>query len=262
MARKLIGKCRLCGKILVFEEFDGSNYCSKCAASMAEAAERNRQREAEERRREDEKAAAISRITACPIILSDEKRSRQSGFELPNLSNITPKGDYRSYIAIDVETTGLNGGTDRIVELSAVKFQDGHAIETFSTLINPGKPIPAEAVAIHHITDEMIKDAPTISQVLPSFESFLDCPIITAHNLEFDLKFLYYSGCRILEQKHKYIDTLAQSRKKIKKDEIFGYALSDVCGYYRIQQAGSHRALADAMACGEVFRNLVEEVQS
>ena len=262
MARKLIGKCRLCKKTLVFEVFGSDGYCSKCTASQNAAAERIRIKQEQEKQRKQEKAAAISRIQNYPITLSDEKRSRQKGFELPTFSNITPKGDYRSYIAIDVETTGLNGGTDRIVELAAVKFQDGKAIETFNTLINPGKPIPADATAVNHITDEMVKDAPTISQVLPSFEAFLDCSVITAHNLEFDLKFLYYSGCKILEQKHKYIDTLAQSRKKIKKDEIFGYALSDVCGYYRIQQAGSHRALADAMACGEVFRNLVEEVQS
>jgi len=262
MSRKFIGKCRLCRKILVLGTFDSSGYCSKCAASLEEAAERGRQREAEKRKHEERKATAIMQIPAYPITLSDEKRSRQKGFEPPTFSNITPKGDYRSYIALDVETTGLNGGTDRIVELAAVKFQDGHAIETFSTLINPGKQIPADATAVNHITDEMVKDAPTISQVLSSFEAFLDCSVITAHNLEFDLKFLYYSGCRILEQKHKYIDTLAQSRKKIKKDEIFGYALSDVCGYYRIQQAGSHRALADAMACGEVFQHLVEEVQS
>jgi len=261
MARKLIGKCKLCGKTLILDTFGADGYCSKCTESMEAAAERNRLREAEERRKAQEKAEAISRIPAFSITLSDEKRSRQSGLELPVFTNITPKGDFRSYVAIDLETTGLNGGTDRIIELAAVKFQEGTPIETFNTLINPGKQIPAEAVAIHHITDDMVKDAPTISQVLPSFEVFLDCSVITAHNLEFDLKFLYYSGCNILEQKHKFVDTLEQARKRIKKSDVTGYALTDLCMYYRITQADAHRALADAMACGELFQHLVQEVQ-
>lgn len=262
---KIVAKCKKCNKVRTFESFNELGYCKKCSEEYEQHLrwlqdqEEIKQRKAQQEKKRYEE---IKRIHAVDVTLSSEKRKRQSGFESPKYSNITPKGNYASFVVIDTETTGLAPSSDRIIEIGAVKFQNGKPIETFNTLINPGRPIPEESINIHHITDDMVKDSPKVSQVLKAFEDFIDCPVVIGHNLEFDLKFLFYSGSTILEKKCKFIDTLDQAHRLIKKSEVESYKLVDLCDYFRIKMGTGHRSLSDAMATGELFLELVGEVQN
>jgi DNA polymerase-3 subunit alpha (Gram-positive type) len=220
----------------------------------------------------------LSDLPRYEIKLSSEKRPRQTGFEAVPFSNITPKGKYDEFVVFDTETTGLSPSKDRIIELAAVRFVDGKPTEVFETFINPEREIPQEVTSISHITNEMVCDAPSVSQVLPSFEAFVGKSALVAHNLEFDLKFLYYSGSTILDTKRKFFDTLEQAKKMLKKPkmkydkefevwaedydsdfDVCDYKLETLCGYYKINIPMQHRAAADAIATGKLFLSLIEE---
>ena len=101
-----------------------------------------------------------------------------------------------------------------------------------------------------------------IEKIQKSFDEFVGSSVLVAHNLEFDLKFIFYSGSHVMETKRKYIDTLGQARRIIKKDEVFDYKLESLCDLYFITNARAHSALSDAEACGELFFALVSEVQN
>lgn len=221
---------------------------------------------------------ALPRYT---IELSNEPRKRRTGYEEVPYSNITPKGKYPEFVVFDTETTGLSASKDRIVELSAIRFVDGIPTEVFETFINPEREISPETSAINHITNDMVADAPTISEVLPSFEAFVGKSPLVAHNLEFDIKFLFYSGSIITDTPRKYYDTLAQSQKMLKKIkrkynreydmweedydgdwDVEDYKLSTVAEYFDITFPCQHRASGDAIVAGKVFVKLIEKKQN
>lgn len=214
------------------------------------------------------------------IEISNEPRKRRTGYEEVPYSNITPKGKYPEFVVFDTETTGLSPSKDRIVELSAIRFVDGLPTEIFETFVNPEREISPEVSAINHITNEMVADAPTIAEVLPSFEAFVGNSPLVAHNLEFDIKFLFYSGSIITDTPRKYFDTLAQSQKMLKKIkrkynreydmweedydsdwDVENYKLGTVAEYFDIVFPCQHRASGDAMVAGKVFLKLIEKKQ-
>lgn len=214
------------------------------------------------------------------IEISNEPRKRRTGYEEVPFSNITPKGKYPEFVVFDTETTGLSPSKDRIVELSAIRFVDGIPTEIFETFINPEREISPEASAINHITNDMVADAPTISEVLPSFEAFVGKSPLVAHNLEFDIKFLFYSGSTITDTPRKYYDTLAQSQKMLKKikrkynseygmweedydsyGDVDNYKLSTIAEYFDITFPCQHRSSGDAIVAGKVFLKLIEKKQ-
>ena len=208
---------------------------------------------------------ALPRYT---IEISNEPRKRRTGYEEVHHSNITPKGKYPEFVVFDTETTGLSASKDRIVELSAIRFVDGIPTEIFETFINPQREISPEVSAINHITNDMVADAPTISEVLPSFEAFVGNSPLVAHNLEFDIKFLFYSGSTITDTPRKYYDTLEQSKKMLKKIsayvsdwDVINYKLGTVAEYFDITFPCQHRASGDAIVAGKVFLKLIEKKQ-
>ena len=255
-------RCRLCGRKGFMVVLDDDGYCPACAKSHAEYVEK-RQKEADARRRREE--AVWSEIHAIPVYefsASDTPRKRNTGYERITFSNITPKGRYDNIVVFDTETTGLAPSRDIIIELAAIRYVDGKPVSRFHSYINPERPIPSEASKINGITDDMVADAPVIGAVIPAFDEFIGDSILIAHNLEFDLKYIYYSGSCVFETKRKYIDTLEQSQKLLKKPrDVDNHKLSTLCDYYGITIAGQHSALADVYATGELFFRLVDEVQ-
>lgn len=294
MAFGLFFRCVKCGKTKFFEKkehLDDGDYCQECYWAVVKEREKQKREEAERKKREikelEEKmrrekldaefveknrkwAAHVNEVCGrieCTVnalprynIELSQPVKRQTCMELPTFNNITPKGKYNDVVVFDTETTGLAPGRDRIIEIAAVRFVDGEATEVFHTYINPGRPIPKEAQAVNHITDEKVADAPSIGQILPAFDKFIGSSALVAHNLEFDLRFIYYSGSKVLETKRKYYDTLAQSRRKIPKREVENYKLESVCDYYGIRIPNAHSALWDAYCTGELFFELVDEV--
>lgn len=164
------------------------------------------------------------------------------------------------FVALDVETTGTLSYTDHIVELAAVRFLNGKAQDRFSTLIDPGVPIPDEASRINGITDEMLKGKPVINDILKTFSDFCGKDLLVAHNAIFDFQFL----SQALE-KHYCIapqgplfDTYALSKKVF--PGLSNYKLSTLVEYLKIPVSHFHRAEQDAWACGQVFYLILNKI--
>lgn len=163
------------------------------------------------------------------------------------------------FVAFDVETTGLSAIACRLVELSGVKFDVWHRdVSTFSSLINPGSPIPPEVSKIHGITDDMVKDAPKAEQVLRDFLHFARGGVWLAHNAAFDVEFL---KIELLRQKQPLpevmvLDTLTLAQVVLSGPENF--KLKTLAEYFGFGGAEYHRALADSVYVEKLFGKLLE----
>ena len=94
------------------------------------------------------------------------------------------------FVAFDLETTGIRADQSDIVEIGAVKFIDGHPHDPFGTLVNPGRPIPADATQVNGITDDMVRGQPPVENILTDLADYCgDLPLV-AHNARFDYSFL------------------------------------------------------------------------
>ena len=93
-------------------------------------------------------------------------------------------------MVFDIETTGFSPVKNRIIEIGAVKVEDGQIVDRFSTFVNPQTPIPFEIEKLTSINDEMVMDAPLIEEVLPKFFAFCEGTVLVAHNAGFDTSFI------------------------------------------------------------------------
>lgn len=166
----------------------------------------------------------------------------------------------RSFVVFDLETTGLNnspvsGKMDAITEIGAVKIVDGEICEKFTTLVNPERKLDEENIKLTGITDEMVKDAPKIGEVIPDFYKFCEGCELVGHNVQFDYKFIHFYGAKedyIFEQKTYDTVTLAQSMLFLSN-----YKLNTVADYYGIK-FNHHRAFDDALATAKIFIELIK----
>lgn len=175
-----------------------------------------------------------------------------------------PKG----VIALDLETTGLGPTYDRIIEIGAIKILPNGEIKSLSTLINPQIDIPARTTEIHHITDEMVKNSPILSSVLPQFTEFIgDFPIV-AHNAKFDIGFFVYAyhveGLEL--SKNEIYDSCRMGRtvfKSIEVDEVppENFRLGTLATYFNIDLKSYHRATDDALACLKIFAHTIARLE-
>lgn len=169
------------------------------------------------------------------------------------------------FIAFDVETTGLNVTSDRIVELGAVYFENGIPVRSFGTLVNPGKEIPPAASKVNHITNAMLKTAPGEKKVYQDFLRFLGDAaygkvIMCAHNARFDFSFLSNTLSRIgINAQFKYVDTLSLARCYIPGLENYQQCTIAACMALNIDSA--HRAKNDAEICGKILCNILERAE-
>lgn len=178
-----------------------------------------------------------------------------------------------TFIAFDVETTGLSAIACKLVELSGVKFKLGSSaeketseyagvqIDTFSALINPGGPIPPEVSALHGITDAMVADAPSVDSVLPQFYQWCGNPadtVLIAHNASFDVEFLKVNSLRLRLDlpAHAVIDTLALAQCLVQGS--LNYKLKTLSEHFGFAGSLYHRALDDSMYVQKLFAKLVE----
>lgn len=163
----------------------------------------------------------------------------------------------KDYVVFDLETTGVNVTEDEIIEISAVKVRDGAVADTFSTLVNPGRRIPAHATAVNGITDEMVRDAPTIEQALLDFLEFAGKEVLVGHNIHtFDLNFICNAADKHFGRtvKNDYIDTLYMARSCL--PQLSHHKLVDVASYFHINAKGAHRALNDCIMNQKCFEEL------
>jgi DNA polymerase III subunit epsilon len=160
------------------------------------------------------------------------------------------------YVVFDVETTGSAAGKGgAITEFGALKLVRGEVVERFSTLVNPGRPIDPFVVRLTGITDRMVSDAPSISEVMPRFEEFVEGCVLVGHNVYFDCSFVTAArGGTPLP--NEVLDTLKLARCLV--PGLKRYRLSSLVGHFGVRQAPNHRALSDAAATTEVFRKLLK----
>ncbi len=166
------------------------------------------------------------------------------------------------FIAFDVETTGLNPVTDRIIEVGAVIYKNGKVDKTFSSLVMPSIPISKAVSNVNHITNEMIAEAPSEKEVYAQLVDFLGDAIcgkviMYAHNAKFDFDFLCNTLSRLgFNANIEYIDTLSISRKYLHGLE--NYKQCTIEEHLGITNPLSHRAESDAESCGYILLRLLD----
>lgn len=221
-----------------------------------------------------------SRIFFTEIEVDHDKESRDSSY-IPslnisyypqNIRDLIPGYEYRQrgqrfsgdktapflneYVAIDIETTGIDVFTNDIVEIAAVHVREGSVVDTFSELIFSDR-LTVEATAINHITQEMIKKARKSWEVLNDFAAFVgDLPVL-GHNIDFDLTFI----CAIHPIGNIFEDTCILSDEYLMGNfgpiRLKDRKLPTLCSAFKIESNNSHRALDDAKAtslCYERFK--------
>lgn len=158
-----------------------------------------------------------------------------------------------TFVVFDIETTGLDPETCEITEIGAVKIEHGVIKERFSSFVKPTVPIPMKVQLLTHITDEMVKDAPSIENVIADFYEWTRGCVLSGYNvIDFDMKFIKKAG-----QKYNYrfdndiIDTLIVARTS--KLRCSNYKLGTVVSALGLTLEGAHRAYNDAHATAQVL---------
>ena len=165
-----------------------------------------------------------------------------------------------TYCVFDLETTGTSFRTDSITEVGIMKVKNGEVIDQFETFVNPGRHIPDRVQEITHITDDMVKDAPTIDEVLPKILEFFGDSVLVAHNANFDTSFIRYA-CeqRNIPFENTYLDTLALA--KVIYPDFTKYKLGIIAEKLGIKVENAHRALDDVNTTVQVFNKMCEELE-
>ena len=178
------------------------------------------------------------------------------------LKDLLPLLELDDFISFDLETTGLNPDKDKITEIAACRFINGEFTEEFTTLINPGIPIPKNITALTGITNKMVEDAPSINDALPDFMKFIGSTPLVAQNINFDYNFINKNlqGSNSPFSEIPLYDTLSLARGFIYFYNSF--SLGSLCDYYGIKIENAHRASADALCTGKLFVYLLQEALS
>lgn len=171
--------------------------------------------------------------------------------------NVTPSACLmgKTFVVLDVETTGLDMINDRITEIGAVKIVDGVITDCFTTLINPQVKISQRITDLTGIDNEMVKDKPTFKEVSGDFYKYIDGAVLVAHNASFDMGMIknHFERENYCVE-NNYYDTLEMSRNTLKG--LKNYQLNTVCGYFGIEFL-HHRAMSDAHATAKLFIELI-----
>lgn len=163
-----------------------------------------------------------------------------------------------NFCIVDIETTGLSSPIDKIVEIGILKIQDNSVVDSFSSLVNPGRHISAEASAVNGIYDSDISAAPCFNEVAGRVANMLRDSVVIGHNVTFDLGFIQneLAAAGYIEN-YAYIDTLGCARHIVKG--LPNYKLQTLLAYYEIAPGKAHRASSDVQATYELFKALRTE---
>jgi DNA polymerase-3 subunit epsilon len=175
-----------------------------------------------------------------------------------------------TFVVVDLETTGGRatesapgrGDQDQITEIGAVKVRGGVVLGELATLVDPGRSIPPQIVALTGITTAMVCDAPRIESVLPSFMEFSRGAVLVAHNAGFDTGFLRAAAKRgpIAGPQPPVLCTVKLARRVLTRDEAPSVRLSALAQLFGATTAPTHRALDDARATVDVLHALIERI--
>lgn len=164
------------------------------------------------------------------------------------------------FVVIDLETTGLKPGPAAITEIAAVRITNGRIEEEFTTLVNPGRRVPAMITRLTGISDDTLRDQPPIEVVFPQLHAFLGSSVLVAHNADFDLSFLNFDARRLLSAPllNSSLCTLRLARRLL--SGLRSRSLDAVAASLGVATFDRHRALGDARITAEVFLILLEKL--
>ena len=164
-------------------------------------------------------------------------------------------------VVFDIETTGFSPLKNKIIEIGAVKVENGKIVDRFSTFVNPEVPIPFEIEKLTSISDNMVLGAPKIEEVLPKFLEFCSDAVMVAHNASFDMSFIRHNA--MIQGKSfepTVLDTVSMARFLL--PNLNRFKLDTVAKELRISLENHHRAVDDAGATAEIFVKFVEMLKS
>lgn len=163
----------------------------------------------------------------------------------------------RTFVAIDVETTGLEPGVDEIIEVAAVKFQGDEVLETFQRLVQPRHTLPLKITRLTGIADTDVADAPRFSAIAPDLVRFVKSYPLVGHSVGFDLRMLEAQGMRFAQPSYDTFDLATLLMPKAP-----AYRLSALAASLGIAHDEAHRALSDADATRQVFLHLLRLIDA
>lgn len=173
--------------------------------------------------------------------------------------SISSTKECKNYVCIDLETSGGSIHDAEIIEIGAVKVEDGEILDCYTTLVKPYNPVNKYTFKINGISDDDLIDAPSIDDVFDDFLEFIGDGILLGHNISaFDLQLI--RGVGMVHNKpieNKYIDTLNLSIKLL--PNLPSHSLTALCEYYNIENTQAHRALNDCYANIQVYNAMIRE---
>jgi DNA polymerase III epsilon subunit len=166
-----------------------------------------------------------------------------------------------AFVVIDVETTGLVPGDDRVCEVGAIRLVGGKEEGRFHSLVQPTRPMPEIARSKHGISDDMLKDAPTFDKIAQDLRKFMSGSILVAQNAEFDVSFLNAEFLRAGMTKLALpaLDTILLARKV--KPGLPTYNLDTLAYHFKVKFKERHRSIGDCEVTGVIFWQCVEALR-
>ncbi len=162
------------------------------------------------------------------------------------------------YVVLDLETTGLSKYKHKITEIAAIKFRKDEVVDTFHSLVNPETKIPSFITKLTGINYEMVKDAPTINQIIPNLKEFLSNHTIIAHNSTFDYGFLNQNHFNHYNEplSNQHLCTRKLANRLL--PDLYSKKLSVLCEHFEITNKQEHRAMADVEVTAKIFSKFLE----
>ena len=165
-----------------------------------------------------------------------------------------------SFVVFDIETTGFSPLNCRIIEIGAVRVEEGQITDRFSTFVNPGVPIPFRIEQLTSINDNLVADAPPIETVLPEFLKFCEGAVMVAHNADFDMSFIMENCRRMgLSDEFTYVDTVGMARYLL--PALNRFKLDTVAKAVGVSLNHHHRAVDDAACTADIFVKFVKMLE-
>ncbi len=164
------------------------------------------------------------------------------------------------FVVFDIETTGLDSKKDAITEIGAVKVENGVVTDRWSTFVNPCRPIPQNIVDLTGITDNMVKDAPKIGEILGDFFEFCKGCVLVAHNAAFDTGFIKENAKKYgFDYNFCSLDTLILARCMY--PDLPNFKLDTLTKHLKVILENHHRAVNDAKATADAFVKMIAELK-
>lgn len=163
----------------------------------------------------------------------------------------------QKYVVLDLETTGLSKHRHRITEIAALRIKDGEVVDKYEQLINPEMRIPSFITRLTGIDNEMVADAPTISQALPGFLDFLSNDMMIAHNATFDYGFIDHNASEVLGRGISNYRLCTRKLASRILPRLPSKKLSAICMHLGIENEEAHRAMADVKVTYQIFSHFL-----